>query len=151
MGVLAALVLVVVFGSPSYGDWARDNVAPDTAVGWFLRLLTWPSWQFAADEPVRDALAVALRAILVIVLTAAFLTVLSGPRLSRTRSTASQLLTGWAAYVFAGAAAGLLAAVVHSDPTVLGAFEAAAGGAAYGMFTGWIVGAATFAAPRRLT
>ena len=45
-GTLAALVLVLVFGSPWYSDWANKNTDPDTAGGWWLRLLAWPHWQF---------------------------------------------------------------------------------------------------------
>ncbi|WP_026877465.1 hypothetical protein [Jiangella gansuensis] len=150
-GVLAAFVLVLVFGSPPYGDWARDNATGPGALDWFLQLLAWPSWNFAADLPARDILAAMLRAILVVVFTAVFLAVLTGPRVSRTRGGAAQLLTGWSAYIFAGAVAGLLAAIIQSDPTVLGAFQAAAAGAGYGLFTGWIVGAVTFGAPGRFT
>ncbi|TDD71944.1 hypothetical protein E1262_04240 [Jiangella aurantiaca] len=150
-GVIAALVLVLVFGSPPYGDWARDNANGTGALDWFLTLLTWPSWDFDADLPVRDIVAIALRAILVIVLTAVFLALLTGPRLSRERSGAAQLLTGWSAYIFAGAGAGLLAAIFMSDPSTLGAFQAAAAGAAYGLFTGWVVGLATFGGPGRMT
>lgn len=145
-GVIAAAVLVLVFGSPPYGDWARDNATGPGALDWFLTLLTWPSWNFDADLPVRDIFAIMLRAILVVALTAVFLAVLAG---QRARNSAGQLLSGWAAYIFAGAAAGLLAAVIQSDPTMLGAFEAAASGAAYGLFTGWIIGLATFGSPGR--
>jgi hypothetical protein len=55
---------------------------------------------------------------------------------------ASQLFAGWSAYVFAGASAGLVAALILTDPTLLRAFHAAGAGAAYGLFTGWIIGAA---------
>lgn len=144
-GVIAAFVLVLVFGSPPYGDWARDNANGTGALDWFLTLLSWPSWNFDADLPVRDIVAIMLRAILVVALTALFLTVLAGDR----ARAAGQLLSGWAAYVFAGAVAGLLAAIFVSDPSTLGAFQAAAGGATYGLFAGWIVGIATLRAPSR--
>lgn len=142
-GVLAALLLVAIFGSPLYVDWVRNNVDPDTAGGWFLHMLAWPSWQLDADASLRDNLAAILRALLVVVLSAVFLALLPGTQLARARGTISQLLAGWAAYIFAGAAAGLLAAVIQSNPSLLGAFTAAGAGAAYGLFVGWIVGIAT--------
>jgi hypothetical protein len=147
-GTLAAFVLVLVFGSPWYGDWAEDNTNVTTAGGWFLRLLAWPAWRFDSDEPVQDLLATNLRAILVIVLTAVFLYALPGTQLARARGTLSQFFAGWAAYIFAGAFASLFAALFHSDPSLLNAFEAAGSGAGYGLFVGWIVGLATLGAAR---
>jgi hypothetical protein len=141
-GVLAALVLVAVFGSPWYVDWVQDNPDQNSAGGWFLRLLAWPAWSFDPDVPVRDVLAGILRAILVVVFTAMFLTLLAGAQLAGVRGTVSQAFAGWAAYVFAGAVAGLLAALILTDPALVRAFEAAGTGATYGLFTGWVVGAA---------
>lgn len=142
-GVLAAFLLVVIFGSPIYVDWVRDNADPETAGGWFLHMLAWPSWLLDADASLRDNLAAILRALLVVVFAAVFLALLPGSQLARARGSISQLLAGWAAYIFAGAAAGLLAAVIRSDPSLLSAFSAAGAGAAYGLFVGWIVGVAT--------
>jgi hypothetical protein len=141
-GTLAALILVLVFGSPWYADWARDNTDENTAGGWFLRLLAWPAWRFSAGDTVRDVLADDLKAILVVVLTALFLYLLPGSQLARARGTLSQFFAGWAAYVFAGAFAALLATLVRSNPSLLGAFKAAGTGANYGLFTGWIIGIA---------
>jgi hypothetical protein len=142
-GIVAAVILVAVFGSPWYVDWVRDNVDPDTASGWFLHLLAWPSWQIDADATLRDNFAAILRALLVVVFAGIFLAMLPGSQLARVRGTVSQLLAGWAAYIFAGAAAGLLAALVRTDPSLLGALQAAGAGAGYGLFVGWIVGLAT--------
>jgi hypothetical protein len=147
-GTLAALVLVLVFGSPWYGDWAEDNTDANTAGGWFLRLLAWPAWRFDSDEPVQDLLSTNLRAILVVVLTALFLYALPGSQLARARGTLSQFFAGWSAYVFAGAFASLLAALIHSNPTLLGAFQAAGSGATYGLFVGWIIGVACLGGSR---
>lgn len=141
-GTLAALVLVLVFGSPWYADWARDNTDANTAGGWFLQLLAWPSWRFDSDEPLQDLLSTNLRAILVVIFTAVFLYALPGSQLARARGTLSQFFAGWAAYIFAGAAASLLAALIHSNPSLLAAFQATGSGATYGLFVGWIVGAA---------
>lgn len=142
-GTLAALILVLVFGSPWYTDWAQTNADPDTAGGWFLRLLAWPAWRFDSDSSIQDLIAADLRAILVVVLTALFLFMLPGSQLARARGTLSQFFAGWASYVFAGAFAALLTALIQSNPSLLGAFQAAGSGASYGLFTGWIVGIAT--------
>lgn len=141
-GTLAALILVLVFGSPWYADWARDNTDPDTAGGWFLRLLAWPAWRFDTDESIQDLIAADLKAILVVVLTAVFLFMLPGSQLARARGTLSQFFAGWSSYVFAGAFAALLTALIQSNPSLLGAFQAAGNGAGYGLFTGWIIGIA---------
>ncbi|GAA4679948.1 hypothetical protein [Phytohabitans rumicis] len=142
-GTIAALVLVLVFGSPWYGDWAESNTDANTAGGWFLQLLAWPAWRFDSDMPVQDVIATNLRAILVILLTAAFLYALPGTQLARARGTLAQFFAGWSAYVFAGAFASLFAALIQSNPTLLGAFRAAGSGATYGLFVGWIIGLAT--------
>ncbi|HEY0699216.1 MAG TPA: hypothetical protein VGD43_15560 [Micromonospora sp.] len=142
-GTLAALILVLVFGSPWYADWVRDNTDETTAGGWFLRLLSWPAWRFDSDDSVQDVLAADLKAILVVVLTALFLYLLPGSQLARARGTISQFFAGWASYVFAGAFAALIAALVQSNPSLLGALTAAGAGAGYGFFVGWIVGIAT--------
>lgn len=147
-GVFAALILVLAFGSPPYADWARDHTDASEAGGWFLRLLAWPAWRFDSDDPVRNVIAADIKAILVILLTAVFLALLPGYQLARARGTGSQLLAGWAAYIFAGAFAGLLAAFILTDPTLLAAFQAASQGATYGLFAGWIVGLATLGAHR---
>lgn len=141
-GTLAALVLVLVFGSPWYADWARDNTNENTAGGWFLRLLAWPAWRFDSDASVQDVVAADLRAILVVVLTALFLFLLPGTQLARARGTLSQFFAGWAAFIFAGAFAALLTALIQSNPSLLGAFRAAGSGASYGLFVGWIIGIA---------
>ncbi|GHJ45568.1 hypothetical protein Cs7R123_29100 [Catellatospora sp. TT07R-123] len=142
-GVIAALILVLVFGSPVYRDWAHDNADPNTAGGWFLNLLAWPAWSFDADKSVQDVLAADLKAILVVVFTALFLALTTGAQLGAARGTFSQLIAGWSGYIFAGALAGLLTAFIRSDASLLGGFQAAGTGAIYGLFVGWIVGVAT--------
>ncbi|MEH1013761.1 hypothetical protein V6U90_11720 [Micromonospora sp. CPCC 206060] len=147
-GTVAAFVLVLVFGSPWYADWAAHNTDPNTAGGWFLRLLTWPAWRFDSDDSVQDVFAADLRAILVVVLTALFLFLLPGSQLARARGTLSQFFAGWASYIFAGAFAALLATLFRTNPSLLGAFQAAGSGATYGLFVGWIIGIATLGAWR---
>lgn len=147
-GVIAALVLVLAFGSPWYVDWVQRATDPQTAGGWWLRLLAWPAWSLDADDALREAFAGIVRALLLVAFTALFLIMLAGTQLSRARGTVSQFFAGWAAYVFAGAAAGLIAALLLRNPSLLGAFEAAGAGARYGLFTGWIVGAAALGGRR---
>ncbi|HWH01982.1 MAG TPA: hypothetical protein VNV66_22300 [Pilimelia sp.] len=141
-GTLAAFLLVLIFGSPWYVDWARNNTDPETAGGWFLRLLAWPAWSLRVDESLQDILASDIKAILVVVFTALFLYLLPGSQLARARGTLSQFFAGWAAYVFAGALAALVTTLIHSNPSLLGAFQAAGAGATYGLFVGWIIGLA---------
>ena len=142
-GTLAALILVLVFGSPWYSDWVNENTNAATAGGWWLRLLAWPHWTFNSDESLRGIIVGDLKAILLIVLTALFLYLLPGSQLARARGTISQFLAGWAGYIFAGGFAALLATLFLKNPSLLGAFAAAGNGASYGLFVGWIVGLAT--------
>lgn len=139
-GTLAALLLVLVFGSPFYRDWVTDNTNENTAGGWFLRLLAWPAWRFDSGDTLQDIIADDLRAILVVVLTAVFLYLLVGTQLARARGTLSQFFAAWGAYVFAGAFAALITTLFRSNPTLLSAFQAAGAGATYGFFVGWIIG-----------
>jgi hypothetical protein len=147
-GTLAALILVLVFGSPWYRDWAADNTNPETAGGWFLRLLGWPQWSIDSDDSLRDILVTDLRAILVVVLTAVFLYMLPGSQLARARGTLSQFFAGWAAYIFAAGFAALLTRLFLTNPSLLGAFTSAGEGATYGLFVGWIIGLATLGGRR---
>jgi hypothetical protein len=141
-GTLAALILVLVFGSPFYRDWVTDNTNENTAGGWFLRLLAWPAWRFDSGDSIQDIIADDLRAILVVVLAAVFLYLLVGTQLARARGTLSQFFAAWGAYIFAGAFAALLTTIIRSNPSLLSAFQAAGAGATYGLFVGWIVGIA---------
>jgi hypothetical protein len=141
-GTLAALILVLVFGSPWYADWATNdaNTNPNTAGGWFLRLLTWPRWTFNSNASLRDIIVTDLKAILLIVLTAVFLYLLPGSQLARARGTLSQFFAGWASYIFAGGFAAILTTLFLANPSLLGAFKSAGEGTSYGLFVGWIVG-----------
>jgi hypothetical protein len=147
-GTLAALLLVLIFGSPLYADWVDRNTDAATAGGWFLRLLAWPHWEFNSHESIRTVIVTDLKAILVVVLTWVFLMLLPGSQLARARGTISQFFAGWAAYVFAGGFAALFTALILRNPTLIGAFRAAGDGATYGLFVGWIVGIAASIAKR---
>ena len=147
-GTIAALILVLVFGSPWYVNWVTKNTNENTAGGWWLRMLGWPHWSFNSSDSLRTIVVGDLRAILLIVLTAVFLALLPGSQLASARGTISQLLAGWAAYIFAGGFAALLAALFLTNPSLLNAFQTGGAGAAYGLFVGWLVGLATLGARR---
>ncbi|MCA2215880.1 hypothetical protein [Jidongwangia harbinensis] len=147
-GTLAALILVLVFGSPWYVDWVNDNTNPATAGGWWFRLLSWPRWRIDSDDSLREILVTDLRAILVVLLTAVFLFLLPGSQLARARGTVSQFFAGWSAYVFACGFAALLTTLFLANPSLLGAFQSAGAGATYGLFVGWIIGLATLGGRR---
>ena len=147
-GTLATLILVLVFGSPWYSDWVNENTNPNTAGGWWLRLLAWPHWTFNSNDSLREIIVGDLRAILLIVLTALFLFLLPGSQLARARGTISQFFAGWAAYIFASGFAALLTGLFFSNPSLLHAFELAGGGASYGIFVGWVIGLATLGGRR---
>ena len=147
-GTFAALILVLVFGSPWYADWVAHNTSANTAGGWWLRVLAWPHWSFNSNDALRTIIVDDLRAILLIVLTALFLFLLPGSQLARARGTISQFFAGWAAYIFAGGFAALLATLFLRNPSLLGAFQSAGSGASYGLFVGWIVGLATLGGRR---
>jgi hypothetical protein len=142
-GTLAALILVLVFGSPWYATWANENTNPATAGGYLLRLLAWPFWTFNSNDSLREIIVGDLKAILLVILTALFLYLLPGSQLARARGTISQFFAGWASYIFAGSFAALLTTLFLANPSLLTAFQAAANGAGYGLFIGWIVGLAT--------
>jgi hypothetical protein len=147
-GTLAALILVLVFGSPWYSDWVNKNTNVNTAGGWWLHLLAWPHWQFNSNDSLRTIIVGDLRAILLVVLTAVFLYLLPGSQLARARGTISQFFAGWAAYIFAGGFAAMLTTLFLANPSLLGAFRSAGDGASYGLFVGWIVGLATLGGRR---
>ena len=147
-GTLAAFILVLVFGSPWYLHWVDKNASTTSAGGWFLHLLAWPHWEFNSHDTLREVVVGDLKAILVVVFAALFLYMLPGTQLARARGTLSQFFSGWSAYIFAGAFAALIATLFFKNPSLLGAFSAAGNGAAYGFFTGWIVGFATLGGRR---
>ncbi|MBQ0891975.1 hypothetical protein KBX37_02475 [Micromonospora sp. U56] len=142
-GTLAALILVGVCGSPWYVDWAEAHTDPNSAGGWFLRLLAWPAWRLEAAGGEHGVLATDLRAILLLVFAATFLYLLPTSQVARVQGSVSQFLSGWSAYVLAAATATLLAALLTSDGPLLADFQTTGTGATYGFFAGWIIGTAS--------
>jgi hypothetical protein len=144
-GTIVALILVLAFGNSAYRDWVNNNTNANNAGGFFLRQLTWPSWSFSSSESIRNLLAEDIKALLLVVLAAVFLGLLAVAPRSSLRGMLGAIVTGWGAFIFAAAVAGLLAAFIAVHASLLGAFSWAAGGAVYGLFVGWIVGLATLA------
>ncbi|SCL40037.1 hypothetical protein GA0074692_5572 [Micromonospora pallida] len=142
-GTLAVLVLVGVGGSPGYTGWAEANTDPNSAAGWFLRLLAWPSWRFDSDRPMETLFTDGLRALLLVVLAAVLLYLLPGPQSAPAAGLLSQLFSGWGAYVFAAGFAALLSALLGAESSLFAAVQSAGTGAAYGFFAGWIIGVAS--------
>ncbi|MEV8513398.1 hypothetical protein [Dactylosporangium sp. NPDC051484] len=142
-GTLVAFLLVLIFGSPSYVDWARSADR-----GIFLETLAWPAWSFDSDASVRDLLGADLKAILLVVFTALFISLLVGAQLASARGTLSAILTGWAAYMFAAALAVFITSFLLPHASLGQATVSAAAGAGYGLIVGWIIGLATMAGRR---
>jgi hypothetical protein len=142
-GTVVALLLVLVFGNSAYRDWANGHTSTDDAGGLFLRRLGWPAWSFDSNESLRNVFATDLKALLLVVFTAIFLSLLSVTPGFGVRGIAGAVLGGWGAYFFAAALAGLVAAFVVVNATLVGALNAAGDGAVYGLFVGWIVGLTT--------
>ncbi|MEU4679781.1 hypothetical protein [Micromonospora sp. NPDC023737] len=142
-GALAVLVLVAVAGSPAYVGWAGSHTDPNSAAGWYLRVLAWPAWRIDAGDQAGGVLAADLRAILLVILAAALLYVLPASQVARVPGGFSQFFSGWAAFVLAGGLAGLFAVFLGPGASMLGALQAASAGAGYGFLTGWIIGTAS--------
>jgi len=142
-GTLVAFLLVLIFGSPWYVDWVQQGNR-----GLFLETLAWPTWTFDTDLAVRELVSRDLKAILLVLFTAMFITLMAGAQLSRARGTISAILAGWGAYIFAAALAALLTAFILADASLGSATIAAAGGATYALIVGWIVGIASMAGRR---
>ncbi|WBB78868.1 hypothetical protein O7606_22110 [Micromonospora sp. WMMD882] len=142
-GTLAALVLVAVCGSSGYTRWAERSADPNSASGWFLRLLAWPSWRLDPAAPVETLFTDGLRALLLVGFTAVLLYLLPGPQASPASGLLSQFFSGWGAYVFAAGFAAVLGTLFGGDPSLFAAVQAAGTAAAYGLFAGWIVGVAS--------
>ena len=148
VGVIATTVLVLLFGNQAVTEWIPRHTDADTAWGWFLRTLSWPSWAFGPRDnsagAMRDLLSHDLRALFLILFVAVILAVVAK---SISGGSASFLL-GWSSLIFASALAAFITAFIVSNPTLLSALGAAAAGSAYGLFVGWIVGAATATAKK---
>jgi hypothetical protein len=144
-GTVVALLLVLAFGNSAYRRWAEEHTSEDNVGGFLLRRLTWPGWSFDMRQEVRELVSNDLRAILLVVFTAVFLSLLAVVPGWGFRGIVSAIVAGWGAFIFAAALAGLLAAFVATNASLVSALSAAGDGARYGLFVGWIVGLTTLA------
>jgi hypothetical protein len=156
IGTIVIALLVLVFGNEAFVEWVREHHNKATAGDYLLNVLTYPSWEFfpdtSTDASVREWFARALRAILIITFVAVLLSVGSRSLLSRGTSAFGGFIFGWGATIIASAVAGFVAMLVLIDIVnttwLLRALQTAALGAAYGLFFGWLVGAASSGARR---
>jgi hypothetical protein len=144
-GVLATLLLVLIFGNQIFTEWVDRHSDGSTVRGFFLRMLAWPRWWVSPRDDsgaaARELLANDLRAMLLILMVALVLAVAA-----RTVSGgAGAFVVGWAALIFGAALAAFATQFIVANPTMLGALQAASGASAYGFWVGWIVGIAVAA------
>jgi hypothetical protein len=147
-GILATALLVLLFGNQAVTEWVARHTSSTTVWGWFLRQLTWPAWALGprnnSNAAMRDLLAQDLRALFLVL----FVALILGLAAKSVIGGAGGFILGWAALILGSALAAFLTAFIISNPSLLGAFSAAAAGSAYGLFVGWIVGIATATAKK---
>jgi hypothetical protein len=141
-GVLATLLLVLIFGNQIFAEWVDRHTTEQTAWGWFLRTLSWPRWLLRPRDDsgpaARELLAFDLRALLLILFVALVLGI-AGRSLV---TGGGAFIIGWASLIFGSALAAFTTEFIISNPTMLRALSASAFAAGYGLFVGWIVGIA---------
>jgi hypothetical protein len=141
-GTVTAAVLVVAFGNQWVSDWIGDRFTGDSVLSWLMHQLISPSWSLSfsgSDTELRTVVANDLRA----VLTVGFVYVLLVAFRKTFPEGFAGFVLGWSTLIFASALAAFASAFAAPGPTVLGALNAAALAAIYGLFVGWIVGFVT--------
>jgi hypothetical protein len=145
LSAVMALILVLAFGNQAYGDWAAKH-AGGGVVGVFLSALAWPQWRFSTDASIRSLIAADITAVLVVVFTYMFVTLLELGAGEGIRRTVGQIFAGWGGFIFAGAFAGLIGSLIGNSSSFVAALHNAELGGAYGLLIGWLVGLITLAA-----
>src|SRR4051794_36499078 len=145
-GVVATVILVLAFGNQAMTEWVQNHTRPSTVWGWFMRMLTWPSWGVTphdnSNAAARDLIARDVRALLRILFTALILAMAG----KATGGGFAAFILGWTSLIFGAALAAFMTLFITADPSLIGAFGAATQGAAYGLFVGWILGIAVVSA-----
>ena len=145
-GVIAILLLVLVFGNQIYADWVSSHAKPGNAWDLFLSELAWPRWFVTSGGTAsQDVIAADVRALLLIVLVA----VIIGIGADNVSGWFGEFVLGWFSVILGAAIAGLLTAFITTTASAFTALQAAAGAATYGLFVGWLVGLAAAATVRR--
>ncbi|GAA2609573.1 hypothetical protein GCM10010399_45500 [Dactylosporangium fulvum] len=147
-GVLATLLLVLIFGNQIFTEWVDRHTTDTTVRGYFLRTLTWPRWWVTPRDDsgaaARELLANDLRALLLVLFVALVLAVAARSLVAG----AGAFIIGWAALIFGAALAAFATEFIVSNPTMLRALTSAAFAAGYGLWVGWIVGIAVASGKR---
>lgn len=138
-GTVTAAVLVVVFGNQWVSEWLTERAAGNDVLSWLVHRLVWPSWSVdfsGSDDEVRSVMALDIRAGLTIALTYVLLVAF--------RKTFpegfSGFVLGWSTLIFSSVVAAFGASFIAPGATLVGALEATAPAAAFGVFLGWVVG-----------
>jgi hypothetical protein len=155
-GSVAIFLLVAILGNEAFTEWVHRHHSAPSAGNYLLTVLTFPNWEFFPNSEANEAwqawFARDLRAVLVIVFVAVLLSVGSRSLLSRGTGGLGGFVFGWGATMLGAAAAGLVSHLfrigLDDGRWLLTAFQAAAAGATYGLFTGALVGAASSGARR---
>jgi hypothetical protein len=137
-GVVATLVLVLVFGNEAYTEWAARHASENSVWNFFLRELGWPSWVVTSSDSIRDLIARDLRALLLLLFVALILSIAGAGAVSG----GARFVLGWSSLVFGSALAALLTSFINANASWLGALTAASDGSRYGLWVGWIIGIA---------
>ena len=95
-------------------------------------------------EAARLKTAADLRALFLVL----FVALILGMAAKSISGGAAGFLIGWASLIFAAALAAFVTAFIVSNPSLIGALNAAQAGSGYGLFVGWIVGIATATAKK---
>src|SRR5215475_6957646 len=100
-GVIATLILVLVFGNQAFTEWVTRHTHDTTVWGWFLRILSWPTWAFGpadnSNAAMRTLVAHDVRAFLLVVFVAGILALTT----KSIGSGSGAFVLGWASVVFA--------------------------------------------------
>ncbi|GAA2342421.1 hypothetical protein [Dactylosporangium salmoneum] len=144
-GVLATLLLVLIFGNQIFTEWVDRHSDGSTVWGFFLRMLAWPRWWISPRDDsgaaARELLANDLRALLLILFVALVLAIAA----KTVAGGAGAVIIGWGALIFAAALAAFTTTFILANPTMLSALQGATGASGYGLWVGWIVGIAVAA------
>lgn len=148
-GVIATVVLVLVFGNQAVTEWVNRHYPNPNSDGWswFLHKLTWPAWAFSSSGSSRTLLVQDLRALFLILFVALVLSLAA----KAVSGGGGAFLLGWAALIFASALSAFVTAWVAADASFLTSLAAAQEGSGYGLFVGWIVGIFTSTAKKPAT
>ena len=119
-GILATLLLVLIFGNQIFTEWADRHADARPLWGFFLAMLAWPRWWIVprdgSGNAARELLANDLAALLLILFTR-WCSPVSGPSVA---AGGGAFILGWAALIFGAALAAFTTDVHHRRPDPAG-------------------------------